>query len=240
MTTTEERIQLDDMSIAVRRSARRKSVGITVDRDGSVSVAAPLICAFDKIDEYVKSRSLWIYKKLAQRDKLVKRDVIQKEFVDGASFYFLGIAYRLSVTALESNLREPPLRLVGDRFVIRQSVLALAPTLFRRWYVQNGFPIVERLATQLASRIAAPREIEIRDIGYRWGSCTSDGKILISWRAIQLPLEILEYVVAHEMVHLLHRNHDSEFWAHLEKVLSDFEKRKGWLAENGEQFTAEF
>lgn len=240
MTTALESIQLDTMTIPVRRSSRRKSMGITVDRDGSIFVAAPNDCELDKISDYVRSKSVWIYTKLFEREQLVSDEPHVKQFVDGASFLYLGQAYRLKLMDRSEDDLKPPLVLADDWFLLDRNEQNKASTLFRRWYALQGLPLVEAAVKELSDRIAAPSAIEIRDIGFRWGSCTAEGKVLINWRAIQLPIRILKYVVAHELVHLLHRNHDADFWTHLQRVMPDYEERKTWLAHNGEPFAAEF
>ena len=234
-------IQINELSIPIKRSNRRKSVGISVNRDGSVSVAAPKECERAKIDEYVQSKAVWIYQKLAQRELITSEEVPPKQFVDGSSFWFLGKTYRLLVcNKMPKQAEGKPLCLDRDRFLIHQESVSDARECFRRWYVDAGRPIIDRIVEQLGNRISTPTKIDLRDIGFRWGSCTTEGKILISWRSIQLPMDALEYVVAHEMVHLLHRKHDSDFWHQLHKVMPDYVSRKEWLASNGEKFAAEF
>ena len=236
-----ESIQIDELNIPITRSGRRKSVGISVNRDGSVSVAAPDDCAREQIDEYVKIKTIWIYQKLGQQELISSNEVPVKEYVDGSSFWYLGRTYRLLVCReMPSEANGAPLFLSGERFILNESSGQDARECFRRWYVETGRPIVDRLVEQLSNRITVPSKIDIRDIGFRWGSCTKEGKVLISWRSVQLPVDALEYVVAHEMVHLLHRNHDKDFWHQLHKVMPDYRERKSWLAQNGEKFAAKF
>jgi len=237
---TEECIQLDDLRLPVIRSPRRKSVGITVERDGSILVSAPVKCEYEKIEAYVRSKSLWIYTKLLERNRLVGDEPHKKDFVDGANFTFLGTNYRLKlVDKLDFEL-SPPLELQSGWFELDRKEVGQAAILFRRWYASIGLEQVRQIVASFSDRIAPPSAVEIRDIGFRWGSCTTDGKVLISWRAIQLPREILTYVVVHELVHLLYHNHGPLFWAHLDRVMPDYDERKMWLAENGERFAAEF
>lgn len=240
MKTVVEYIRFDEMSIPITRSARRKSVGITVDRDGAVLVSAPIKCEVEKIEEYVRSKSLWIHTKLLDRERLTGSEPHRKTFVDGANFTYLGTNYRLKlVDKLDFEL-SPPLELQSGWFELDRKEAGQAAVLFRRWYASVGLEHVRQIVACYSDRVATPSAVEIRDIGFRWGSCTTDGKVLISWRAIQLPREILTYVVVHEMVHLLYHNHSEAFWAHLNRVMPDYEQRKIWLAENGERFAAEF
>ena len=78
-----------------------------------------------------------------------------------------------------------------------------------------------------------PKGIEVRDLGFRWGSCGKKGILNFHWASILLPASIVEYVVVHELVHLVEPNHTPEFWLALERAMPDYEQRKNWLAENG-------
>lgn len=79
-------------------------------------------------------------------------------------------------------------------------------------------------------------EVDVRDLGFRWGSCGKGGRLHFHWASILLPASVVEYVVLHELVHLLEPNHTPEFWLRVERALPDYEQRKGWLAEHGGEF----
>ncbi len=80
-----------------------------------------------------------------------------------------------------------------------------------------------------------PKGIEVRDLGFRWGSCGKKGTLNFHWASILLPASIVEYIVVHELAHLVEPNHTPEFWLALERAMPDYEQRKNWLAENGAQ-----
>jgi predicted metal-dependent hydrolase len=84
----------------------------------------------------------------------------------------------------------------------------------------------------------APRAIALRDTRSRWGSCTSAGDIMLSWRLIGAPPKVLEYVVAHELAHLLELNHSQKFWCHVESLMPDWQHARAWLKSNGAQLHA--
>jgi len=81
-----------------------------------------------------------------------------------------------------------------------------------------------------------PLYVQMRDLSYRWGSCSPCSSLNFHWRVILLPPHIVEYLVAHELAHLAEPHHDPRFWARLERAMPDFAERKGWLAENGWRF----
>ena len=77
-----------------------------------------------------------------------------------------------------------------------------------------------------------PKSIRITDASQRWGSCTSTGGLNFSWRLIQAPLEIVDYVIVHELVHLRQPDHSKKFWAKVKEMMPDYERRREWLMEN--------
>ena len=130
----------------------------------------------------------------------------------------------------------PPLRLKGDRFLLRRTASDRGEELFQRFYIERGLEWLPRRIERLADRIGvAPGELTVRDLGYRWGSCNPTG-LNFHWRTMQLPPRIIEYVIAHELVHLIEPHHDPAFWQRLERSMPDHRDRKDWLVEHGREF----
>jgi hypothetical protein len=100
---------------------------------------------------------------------------------------------------------------------------------------QHGRPWLQHRVEQLAARIGVtPPTVQVRELGYRWGSCGRG--VNVHWRTILLPPRYIDYILAHELVHLCEPRHNKRFWAALKGVMPDFAERKQWLAENGGRF----
>lgn len=227
-----ETLVVDDLRFALERSPRRKTVGITVERDGSLSVRAPEDCSRDRVEEIVHEKRFWIYTKLAEKERLF-RPAPPKEYVSGETFHYLGRAYRLKIVEGEGK-DTLPLRLHQGRFLLRADAVDRGEEHFIRWYIDHGRPWLARKVKVLGERIGVmPTSVDVRDLGYRWGSCGVRGGVNFHWRTVLLPPGIVEYVVAHELVHLLVPDHGVEFWTRLERAMPDFSMRKRWLAEAG-------
>ena len=136
------------------------------------------------------------------------RDILPRvrepEFVSGESFSYLGRSYRLKLVrgAVES------LRFDGKNFLLRATARSQARDHFRRWYVQTG-RVWLRDRVNLLSRklgISAAR-VDVRDLGYRWGSCGKNSVVYFNWKLLQLPARVTDYVIAHELAHLLEPHH---------------------------------
>lgn len=113
-----------------------------------------------------------------------------------------------------------------------------------QWYIHLGkqvfpervsyyYPLISRLAESIGKEIAPVNRITIRSQKTRWGSCSSKGNLNFNWRLLMAPAEILDYVVVHELCHLLYLNHSRQFWQAVGNILPDYPKRRSWLKANG-------
>ncbi len=227
-------LTIGDLTFTLRYSERRRTVGVTVDRGGELFLTAPTDCPVYRIEEVARAKAFWVYTKLSLKEKLL-RPVPAREYVTGEGFSHLGRTYRLKLVDVAAG--EPPLKLVHGRFLLARNERSRAPALFREWYAAHGTPWIERRVAAFADRLGVePRGVQLRDLGFRWGSCSSTGKLLFHWRTILLPPRIVAYVVAHELTHLLHPCHDGEFWETLGRCMPDFKARKEWLSQRGSEF----
>lgn len=228
-----ETLVIDDLRFALLRSARRKTVGITVERDGSLALRAPEDCPVRRVEEIVREKRFWVYTKLAEKERLFRPER-PKEYVSGETFYYLGRSYRLKLVGSAPGDGTPPLHMHQGRFLLRRDAVPGAEHHFVRWYTDHGRPWLARRTAQFADRIGVrPAGVEVRDLRFRWGSCNAAGGVNFHWRVVLLPPRIIEYIVAHELVHLLVPDHSAEFWMRLEQAMPDFGARKQWLAEQG-------
>src|SRR5207237_2770389 len=106
---------------------------------------------------------------------------------------------------------------------------------FVQWYARHGCPWLRHRVERFATRIGVtPPAVQVRDLGYRWGSCGRG--VNVHWRTILLPPRSIDYILAYELVHLCEPRHNKRFWTALERVMPDFAARKHWLAEHGDRF----
>lgn len=229
---------IDDLSFAIRRSPKRKTLRLSVERNGDLLLTAPADLGIEEIESYAKEKRLWVYSKLALKGQL-KKPLSGKEFVNGESFHYLGRSHRLRIVHGPSSIRPTsPLRLHQGRFLLHRDRLAQAAALFREWYLAHARVYFFSKVAYLANRIGVePKGVQVIDLGYRWGSCGPDGKISLNWQIAQLPPRVIEYILVHELVHLVCSGHDQTFWARIARVLPDYQERKSWLAENGGAFS---
>ncbi|MBA2678880.1 MAG: M48 family metallopeptidase [Ktedonobacteraceae bacterium] len=230
-------ITVEDLTFELRRSERRRTIGITIGRQGELIVSAPTDCPQDVIEQVAREKYGWIAAKLARKEMLF-RPPATKTFVDGEGFYYLGRSYRLRIIQVASDDRSTPsLSLHKDRFLLRSDVVERGEEQFVQWYIQQGYQWLQQRIDAFAYRIDAhPQGIKVQTLGYRWGSCTHSNILYFHWRVILLPLPMIDYIVVHELVHLHERNHTPAFWDRVERAMPDYRERKRWLAENGSRF----
>lgn len=219
----------------VRRPRRKKTVEITVDSPGVVTVAAPVETPSDQIETTVRKRAKWIMRHDGATDQAPPR----RRFVSGESLPYLGRSVPLTVHNADADA-------VGIRFHHWQFDVEVPSSLsgderceaaraaFERWYRERAAQKlpdrVDRIAGLLGVR---PREILIRDQRKRWASCAPDGTLRFNWRVIMAAPTLIDYLVAHELAHLKVRGHSSEYWEVVSQAIPDHRRRRERLRELG-------
>ena len=223
------RLTIDNLCFEVKRSSRRKTMQITVDRGGELILAAPPEVEEARLREFVREKRFWIYTKLAAKDQL-QRAVPRKVFVDGEGFLYLGRSYRLRLV----DEQAVPLKLQNGRFLLLRELAANGREHLIRWYSERAKAwLWQRVRDNAARMEVQPAGVKVQDLGYRWGSCGKGDWLYFHWKSILLPPRIAEYVVVHELAHLHQSHHTPEFWQRVERAMPDYERRKNWLAEHG-------
>jgi len=237
-TTTGERSEIrwgtTAIPYAIRRSSRRGTVSIAVEPSGRVVLTAPTETPVTRLDRGVRQKARWIVDRASRGREML--DPCAREFVSGETVRYLGRCYRLRVVSSET-LRSPHLErgwLVvttetdgpDRRQDVRKQVIS--------WYRARAKPqLVERTAQWAEDVGVRIPELLIRDPARRWGSCDASGKIRLNWRIVQASGRLVDYVVVHELAHLVHRGHDTRFWSLVAKALPDYEARRKALREVG-------
>ncbi len=143
---------------------------------------------------------------------------------------YLGRSYKLKIT---EKIIEP-IKIYQGKLYLNKNILDKAEDVIQQFYKNKALlKISERVNIYKYSMGLSPKEIKIMNLQNRWASCTDDGKLIFNWKLIMAPLNIVDYIVVHELSHFIYKNHSPEFWKLIDKVMPDFEERKKWLKENG-------
>lgn len=210
-------------------TSRRKTLSIYIEREGAVSVLAPQDFSQQKIEEVLERKRGWIYKGLAEWEDL-NAARIRREYVNGEGFLYLGRTYRLQIV----KNQESPLLLKNGYFCIRKQSLPKSDEVFKEFYRQKGIARIKERVNYFQGKLGVkPHDVRIMELKNRWASCSDKGTLNFHWKCMMTPLTVLDYIVVHELVHLVHTRHTAAFWNEVDKLIPDYQERKQWLKFNG-------
>lgn len=214
------------------RTSRRKTASIRVE-EGAVSVVVPASISVEKIDQLLVSKRLWIKEKMALQRALAP--VTDKQFVSGEAFPYLGRNYRLKV----EQGSFVPVKLLQGQLVVQTPEGSQQPHMIRnalvRWYKRQALQKMRDKVKRYAPMVGVkPAGVAIKSFKSRWGSCTVKGELEFNWRIMFAPNRMVDYVVVHELCHLIHYDHSPDFWSEVWRVMPDYQECRNWLRENSE------
>jgi predicted metal-dependent hydrolase len=219
-----------DLAYTIKKSAKRRKLTITVERDRRVIVHAPEGATDKKIHQVVESRRQWIFEKIGHPQKYHELPHAPgKELVSGESALYLGRQYRIEMVKTELSQIQ-----FAQRFFIPVMQGEQRAEALRAWYIGKAKdkipPRVQCHARELGVDVA---EVKIVDNKYRWGSCTLKANVTFNWRLIKAPMFVIDYVIVHELAHLIEANHTPRFWNIVRAQAPLMNKAKAWLKEQG-------
>jgi predicted metal-dependent hydrolase len=200
--------------------ARRYSLRIS-NKDGTVRLTIPHRSDRDAALRFAMSQELWLRKHLAKRPQLMVPTI-------GQPFLFEG--RNLTVASGQGRA----VRVMGDTIAVPGHPDQLSAKLrgFLKAQARDRLvPLSDHYADLLGRKIG---KVSIRDTRSRWGSCSSEGNLMYSWRLIMAPPRVLEYVAAHEACHLIEMNHSDRYWAWVAKIFPDYQDQRTWLRKHGQ------
>ena len=208
--------------------SKRKTLGIKVYPTGDVEVLAPIDTSSEAIEQRVLRRAQWIVRQQNYFKELGERSP-EKRFISGESHYYLGRQFLLRVEEGKPN----SVRYKGRYFEVICTPTSKAKELMKAWYREHAKEKFAEFAEPIIARFekygVAPSSLYIQEMDNRWGSCTPKGKIILNTQLIRAPRPCIEYVITHELCHLLHPDHTKAFWELLQKEMPDWERWKNKL-----------
>lgn len=236
MSATPEVISGDGFTAEVIRTNRKKTIAIKI-ADGRVVLRVPKKTRRNDLKTLIDGKSRWIQEKLLYQQTNPRP--APKSFVTGELFGYQGISYPLKV----ETGRARRVKLDGDCIGVRvptsvRKQSQYVATALTDWYRKEALIRLEQRVAYFSSILEVePLSIGVRTYKARWGSCSIEGRLMFNWKIILAPEKILDYLVVHELCHLIEHNHSRAFWNHVEAVLPDYRESKKWLRDNGNQLT---
>lgn len=208
---------------------KRKTLAIIIDSNAKVIVRAPQRITNQEIYNFIDKKRDWIQ----QKQTLILNKLNQKkinEFIDGEEFLFLGAKYKLKL--VDNSLF--PLYFNNNFFIMDSSYKNKAREFMINWYLNQAAKIFADKVDAYSKALNLPcRQLKLSDAKRRWGSCSSKRVINLNWRLVMAPNDIIDYVIVHELCHIMYLNHSKDFWNKVQSIIPDYKIKKNWLKNNG-------
>lgn len=207
--------------------SKRKTIALIVEKNGQLTVRAPLRAPLRLITAFVTEKESWILSRREALQKSVAPPIHQ--FVPDELFWFLGQPYPLKISP-----RLNPLLKFDQGFWISKSILPEAGNHLTSWYRKQARIWFNKRVADLSGQYHLKvNKVRISSARTRWGSCSSLGTISLTWRLIMAPPQVIDYVIVHELAHLIVHNHSAAFWKEVERMQPDYRQNRNWLKKNG-------
>lgn len=221
--------------ILKRSRKRRKTISLQITRQSAVIVSAPYFTSANEIESFVEQKYDWIQKNI-QRQKEQRIHAVEKLYISGEYFYYLGEPYPLKLF-FQQNL---PVGLVfwRNRFYLNcPDGRENRKSYFIEWYRTRAGKYFTEQVEHLSRRLQLlPQSMRITSARTRWGSCSGADNLAFSFRLIMAPPVVIDYVIIHELMHIKEKNHSAQFWKLIETAMPEYKLHRHWLKENGHKF----
>ena len=205
--------------------SKRKTLSLTINENAELIIRAPKRLSIEKIQDFIIEKENWINR---------KKRLIENQIKDVTSNHnkllYLGNLFPINV---EQNASKE-LFFTGEEFIansIEPDSLSLS---IKKWY-KNKFKEIAlpRVAYFANKHNLMVNQVRIKNQKTMWGSCSSKNNINLNYLLLMAPMGVIDYVIVHELVHTIHRNHSTDFWDSVESIMPEFEEHKRWLKKNG-------
>jgi len=210
------------------KQSDRKSLSIEVHPDNSIKVIAPLTSSLEEIKKVVLKRSRWIVKQQNYFEQFLPRTP-KHEYVSGETHFYLGKAHLLKIRSGHENT----VKLKGGCFVVSLKgdyAELLVKNLLAEWYFKHAerkfYDIADEVFKKFKSYDIEKPQLQIKRMKNRWGNCRPDGTIILNPEIIKAPSKCIEYVITHELCHLIFFSHNKAFYDLLSQKIPNWEKWK--------------
>lgn len=213
--------------------SNRKSISITILPTKEVVVKAPKILSDYEIMNMVKKKGKWIFDKLSTMEEVTTSS--DQRFKEGSGIFYRGEEYHLRII-VDHKVKKTEITIHQNEIIItmNQNNPQLIPSILENWYKERVKELINNkieFYNSIINRKIA--NIRIKNHKKRWGSCSNLGNLNFNWRIIMMPDEMSDYIIVHELCHLIHLNHSKEYWKSVENILPDYKEREKWIKQNG-------
>ncbi len=221
-----------DLEVQVERTNRKRTISLQV-KNNKLIIKTPRGVSKKILYDLIQRKQNWIKKRAILN--IEEQNLKNREFIDNEKFYYRGNEYRLSLilgrkeaVKIEEGLLQ--VWYVDDHSIARSTI----KRLLEDWYLKESTKVLKARTEELAQQMKVqPCGITVKNHNSKWGSCTPNNKISYNWRIIMAPDCIIDYLIIHELSHIIEPNHSKNFWYQVGNYCKDFKKKRKWLRENG-------
>lgn len=213
---------------------KRKTLSLEIKQDGTINVLSPTGVNKNFIINAVKDKGDWILKKVEELE-IKNKNKPERNYETGDIFMYLGKVYKLQVV-VDKTVTRVDIKLQDGNIIIKvnSNNKEYIQRNLKLWFADETLKIVKDRVNYYSKYFKdSVRAIKIKDQKTRWASCTYKNEILFNLRCSMAPIEIIDYIVVHEMCHMEHRNHSKDFYNSVGKIIPNYKEKIKWLKENG-------
>ena len=205
--------------------SKRKTLSLTINENAELIIRAPKRLSIEKIQDFINEKENWINR---------KKRLIENQIKDVTSNHnkllYLGNLFPINV---EQNASKE-LFFTGEEFIANSIEPDFLSLSIKKWY-KNKFKEIAlpRVAYFANKHNLMVNQVRIKNQKTMWGSCSSKNNINLNYLLLMAPMGVIDYVIVHELVHTIHRNHSTDFWDSVESIMPEFQEHKRWLKKNG-------
>lgn len=223
------------MEFHIIRSHKRRKTSEIFIQDGLIYLKTPFSTPLDEMETLLRNKARWIAMKVKEQTN-PEITIKRATYKDNSTLPYLGKNYPLTVVPLDSsNTHDSKMSLefINEKFVVytnRKNV----KKIYEKWLFEKGPEVVNPLITKYSKILGvSPRKILLKNLKSRWGSATFNKTINLNIHLFKAPLDVVEYVIVHELCHLLEHNHSTRFWKLVSNHMADYKTKVKWLKVNG-------
>jgi len=207
--------------------SKRKTLSLSINENADLVVRAPHRASYDEIQKFISEKSTWINNK----QRLIKAQLEDNENQHLSSqFLYLGSLYPLKI----DNSNVEPISFNGQMFTItnfnRERISLPLKCWYKKRFIEVALPRLSYFSDKYKLKV---NQVRVKEQKTLWGSCSSKNNINLNYLLIMAPMKVIDYVIVHELVHTIHKNHSAKFWQKVETIIPNYKDARKWLKENG-------
>ena len=207
--------------------SNRKTLSLLINENADLIVRAPNRASNDEIQKFISEKSVWIDKKHRLIKARLKDDLNHNL---RSQCLYLGSFYPIKIDNNSFN----QISFNGQMFTMnndsREAISLLLKSWYKKRFIEVALPRLSYFSKKYNLKV---NQVRVKEQKTLWGSCSSKNNINLNYLLIMAPIKVIDYVIVHELVHTIHKNHSTKFWQKVETIMPTYKEARYWLKDNG-------